>query len=301
VTALERRRGARTLVALAWWCGASLICSGCSAAGLWTDFTSVSVGRAASGRLHRPERLPASGRGYTVPPAWRVRGNRYGTRELVRLIETSAARVRAEHRGARLGVADLSRLRGGRTTWHKSHQSGRDVDLIFYSKNSRGRSLRPPDLQMVHYGPKGLPFVPESMQESGYDESGWQDRRFDDEKNWSLVAALLSDPTVRIQWIFVSRAIKQRLLDYAAGQGRAPWLIAYAEAVMHQPGGRASPHNDHFHVRIYCSRSDRTMGCVDTGPVWKHEKKTHKYPGPERYDPNLWSVITSLPLFFMRI
>ena len=63
---------------------------------------------------------------------------------------------------------------------------------------------------------------------------------------------------------------------------------------MHQPGG-APPHDDHFHVRVYCSRTDRFHGCEDGGPVWQHEKKTFKYVGPERYDPVTWRVVLAAP------
>jgi penicillin-insensitive murein endopeptidase len=56
---------------------------------------------------------------------------------------------------------------------------------------------------------------------------------------------------------------------------------------MRQPPD-APPHDNHFHVRVYCSRADRFHGCEDRGPVWRHEKKTFKYGGPERYDPVAW-------------
>lgn len=290
---MARRLGATVLAA-----AAMAMLAGCAGAARWTDFTSVSVGKTNNGRLHRPVYLPARGSGYVVPENWRDRRNQYGTTELVGLIERSAAQVKSRHRKAKLGVADLSRKRGGKTAWHGSHHSGRDVDLIFYSKNAKGRSLAPPSEQMVHYDGKGKPFIPKHMEETGYRQEDWEERRFDTAKNWALVEALLSDSSARIQWIFVSRPIKNLLLSHARKKDRPKWLIEYAEAVMHQPGGKSSPHDDHFHVRVYCSRSDRALGCVDSGPVWAHEKKTHKYLGPERYDPALWQAIVALPLFF---
>ena len=33
-----------------------------------------------------------------------------------------------------------------------------------------------------------------------------------------------------------------------------------------QPGDSAR-HDDHMHVRVYCSKSDREFGCVDMGPM----------------------------------
>jgi hypothetical protein len=47
---------------------------------------------------------------------------------------------------------------------------------------------------------------------------------------------------------------------------------------LHQPGDSA-PHDDHLHLRIYCSQNDRPLGCVDRGPV-RWWKKRYKYMAP---------------------
>lgn len=270
---------------------------GCATPGRWTDYTSVSVGQTNDGRIHRPVEMPSRGRGYKVPRAWRERGNQWGTEELVRTVERAAAKVR-EQRRVTLGVADLSPKRGGKTMWHSSHQSGRDVDLIFYSVDERGRPLPPPELEMVHYDGEGEPFVPRHMRETGYEEPTWDQRRFDDARNWALIEALLSDRSVRVQWIFVSNKLKFRLLRWAERKDRPRWVIEYARELMRQPGASA-PHDDHFHVRLYCSRADRALGCRDTGPIWQHEKKTYKYRGPERYEPVVTEALLARPLFFL--
>lgn len=254
------------------------------------------------GHIHRPVAMPRRGTGYKVPQTWRERGNQWGTDELVAVIERAAATVYFEHKGRRrlaLGVADLSPKRGGNSIWHASHQSGRDVDLIFYSVDARGRILPPPEVEMVHYDGQGEPFVPRHMLASGYEEPTWAKRRFDDARNWALVEALLSDRGTRVQWIFVSNKLQMRLLAWAERHERPRWVIEYARTVMEQPSA-AAPHDDHFHVRLYCSRADRKLGCVDTGPIWQHEKKTYKYAGPERYEPTLTTaLLLSRPLFFL--
>jgi penicillin-insensitive murein DD-endopeptidase len=277
------------------------LASGCATPGYWTDYTSVSVGRTNGGRIHLPVEMPTRGPGFKVPKTWRERGNQWGTDELVEVIERAAAAVHAGEGGrsrGTLGVADLSPKRGGKTMWHASHQSGRDVDLIFYSVDARGRPLSPPEVEMVHYDGKGEPFIPKHMQASGYKEPTWAERRFDDARNWALVEALLSDRSVRVQWIFVSNKLEARLIAWAERNNRPRWVIEYARQVMKQPSSRA-PHDDHFHVRLYCSRADRMLGCVDTGPIWQHEKKTYKYAGPERYEPTLTKALLSRPLFFL--
>lgn len=270
----------------------------CATPGHWTDYTTVSIGTTSGGRIHRPIQMPRKGEGYKVPTTWRDRGNQWGTSELVETVERAAAKVKETRKTAVLGVADLSPRRGGKTMWHSSHQSGRDVDLIFYSVDSRGKALPPPEVEMVHYDGFGKPFVPSHMQETGYEEPTWSERKFDDASNWMLVEALLSDRSVRVQWIFVSNNLELRLLNWAEKHDRPRWVIEYAREIMKQPSARA-PHDDHFHVRLYCSRADRWLGCVDTGPVWAHEKKTYKYDGPERYEPSVTKVLLGRPLFFL--
>lgn len=272
--------------------------TGCATPGYWTDYTTVSVGTTSGGRIHRPIEMPRRGTGYKVPTTWRDRGNQWGTTELVETVERAAAAVRTTRKTATLGVADLSPQRGGKTMWHASHQSGRDVDLIFYHVDERGRALPPPEVEMVHFDGDGKPFVPRHMLATGYEEPTWAGRRFDDASNWALVEALLSDRAARVQWIFVSNKLEGRLLSWAERHDRPRWVIEYAREVMKQPSARA-PHDDHFHVRLYCSRADRLLGCVDTGPIWQHEKKTYKYVGPERYEPTVTKALLSRPLFFL--
>lgn len=259
--------------------------TGCAAPGLWTDFTSISHGVVTEGRLRHPSKLPASGRGYMVPQEWRGRRRSYGTDELIAAIERAAAVVQGGDSRVVLGVADISSRRGGDITGHGSHESGRDVDLLFYTVDKRGRPLRPPSLEMLHFRADGRVFVPMSLEE-GYREPNYARRRFDDARNWGLVEALLTDPTIRIQWIFVSDPLRTRLLDWAVAHARPSWVVDYASVVMRQPR-TSKAHDDHFHVRLYCSRRDRIYGCVDSEPLWQHEKKTAKYLGPEAYDGRL--------------
>lgn len=277
------------------WAGAGA----CALPGVRGDFSSVSYGKSNDGRMLRPRRMPNFGPGFRTPRAWRERGNRYGIDELVEAVARAAEQVKGAHRGSSLGVADLSPKQGGATMWHRSHHSGRDVDLIFYSTNTKRRAQRPPELEMVRYDRRGRPFKddkdPEPATAEG--ELAWTERRFDTKRNWELVAALLSDPAIRVQWIFVSDAIKARLLAHAEKIEAPLWLRAFADEVMYQPGPRA-PHDDHFHVRIYCPREDRPRGCVDTGVVWHHEKKTFKYGGPEVYAPR-WDRMPTPPVFLV--
>jgi penicillin-insensitive murein DD-endopeptidase len=269
-----------------------VLASACAGPNLWTDGTSVSTGTTSRGRLRRPAKLPLEGAGFAVPARWSERGFQYGVAELVEAIQRAARRVSGRAKKVVLGVADLSPQRGGKSMWHGSHQSGRDVDLIFYSVDPEGRPMAPPEHDMIRYDPDGKPYV---RRNATYSELGWEQRRFDTARNWQLVESLLTDAEIRVQWIFVSEGLESRLLEHAARKQRPAWLIEYARTVLYNPAD-APPHDDHFHVRIYCSRADRFHGCVDRGPVWQHEKKRYKYGGPERYDPYQWRMLTKLPL-----
>ena len=182
------------------------------------------------------------------------RAMRYGTTELVGLVERAASKVAAAHPGAILYVGDLGAENGGAGPGHASHESGRDVDLAFFVADPSGRRL------------EGHPVT--RFDRFGVGTAG--DRgdalRFDAGRNWALVEALLGDGEAEVQWIFASDGVKALLLRWAIDHDRDSEIIERAVTVIHQPGDGA-PHDDHLHVRIYCPPS-AGAGCVDVGPVW---------------------------------
>jgi penicillin-insensitive murein endopeptidase len=209
------------------------------------DGTSLSVGRHNRGRLMRAHALTQSDTLRFKSPQ---SDTHWGTDELVALLERASRRVAERTPGARLTVGDLSQHRGGRFRPHRSHQSGRDVDVGFYVTNAEGT---PVDLDR---------FVTwrRSMTAAGRD-----DLRYDLVRNWQLVEALVTDE-VLVQWIFVSRDLRTQLLAEGARQGASADTLARAELVLSQPS-RGGRHADHFHVRIYCPPGD-TPRCVDDPP-----------------------------------
>jgi penicillin-insensitive murein endopeptidase len=246
-----------------------VVCASCSTLGSVSDGTSLSYGSTSGGWLVDAARLPVRGDGYLIPPNWATRGLNYGTEELVSLIVRAARRVdRETGDGVRLYVADLSPRTGGASAWHRSHQTGRDADLIFFAKNDAGRPAPVPN-QMLTYGADG--------GTAATDGTGKPIPRlwFDTERNWLLVRALVEDPVVDVQYLFISAALKQLLLDHARQLGEPADLVQRAEAVLQQPGD-SLPHDDHLHLRIYCPASDRGMGCRERGPLRWH-KKLYKY------------------------
>lgn len=212
---------------------------------------SRSVDYAWEGGLHRGMRLRQSEYVHHVGE-YTPRGNFYGTWELVQLLERAARRVAFRIPGARLSVGELSAPGGGRIPGHRSHQSGRDVDVAFYTTTADG--------QPYH----GYAFA--EFDGSGVGRPPNQMLRFDDARNWELVQKLVTDGEARVQYIFVGRGLRARLLAYARATGASRGAIERAAAVMTQPA-TGHPHRNHFHVRIYCPPADRPR-CRDQGPYW---------------------------------
>jgi penicillin-insensitive murein endopeptidase len=236
--------------------------AGCAELGMISDGGSVSRGRTNGGRIVEPSAMPDEGDGFRTPMIWRARGYRFGTDELVDLLVGAGRRVAAALPGGKLAVADLSPLRGGRSRQHQSHQSGRDVDLLFYVTD-----------------PVGVPLDVEVMRKFGPGGVSTDDRwvkgaplRFDVPRNWELVKALLTAPEAEVQYIFVYEPLALLLLDHARASGEPDSLVELARSALVQPGD-AAPHDDHFHVRIFCSESDADLGCVDRGTRTATRKK----------------------------
>jgi len=185
--------------------------------------------------------LPLEGDGYLIPPTWAERGLRYGTAELIGLIERAAREVADEEPGAILYVADLSLRTGGWTTWHKSHRNGCDADLLFFATDDVG-DPRPLPTRMVPFDDDGIAWT--------VDDDGDRIRlHFDTARNWALVRALITDEDTRVARIFIADPLRARLLRYAVSTDEAPEVIARAAEVLVQPGD-SEAHDDHMHIRI---------------------------------------------------
>jgi penicillin-insensitive murein endopeptidase len=209
-----------------------------------------SLGTASSGMLAGGEELEERGEHHRF---YRAGARRHATAELAGLVRRSAARVAAAHPGSILLVGDISAEHGGFIGGHASHRSGRDVDFAFFLATPAGEP-RP-----------GFPLPRLDRLGAGVRDD--EPCRFDDARNWELVEALITDPRAEVQWIFVSRGLKARLLSHALRRERDPELIERAASVLHQPGDSAW-HDDHFHVRVYCPAAPGGEACLDTGPVW---------------------------------
>jgi penicillin-insensitive murein endopeptidase len=230
----------------------AVMLAGCAELGVVSDGTSISVGKPSSGYLIQGARLPDHGEGFVTRDVWRARDNRYGTDELIDLVVGVSRRMHQQVPGVKVVVADLSGKGGGeRYAFHRSHQSGRDADLLYYMRDAGGQPFEP-DAMHVFDG-KG----------NAKDGTGIT---IDVPRTWLLVKELVVAPEAPVQFIFMYEPIAVLLLDHAKQIGEPEALIARARKTLRQPGDSAR-HDDHLHVRVYCSRADRTYGCVDIGPM----------------------------------
>ena len=242
---------AHLLAALAVVGGSVTTAAGCVQLGVVGDATSLSIGKPSLGHLVDGIRIPDRGEGFFAPETWRTRGNRYGTDELVDLLVGVARRL-APAAATRLAVADLARLGGGEAhEWHRSHQSGRDVDLIYFQRDGAGKPVEPSVMHV--FDRAGL----------ARDGSG---ATVDIPRTWKLVRELVMAPEAPVQWIFMYEPFAARVIEYARSIGEPDLLVAVARRTLKQPGDSAK-HDDHMHIRVYCADSDRSAGCVDTGPL----------------------------------
>lgn len=199
---------------------------------------SASVGWANGGSLVNGRELRESD-GVRFLPG---RTLHHGTEELVGLLERVGRQMRRRVR-APITVGDLSAECGGRVIRHRSHQSGRDADIAFFMRERDAR------------GNLGDPVLPDDyVSFTALGVSLDERRAFDTARNWALVEALLTDPQVVVERIFVARAQRAALLRYARGRAR-PEVFVRAQWAMLQPA-HVSVHDNHFHVRIACPRGD---------------------------------------------
>ncbi|WP_181234278.1 penicillin-insensitive murein endopeptidase [Enhygromyxa salina] len=202
--------------------GASLVRSG------------QSHGKVDDGRLEDPTQLPHSAAYYRrrLP---RTYASEHLVAHTVRVVEA----VRNQRPGVhRLAIGDLSAETGGPLTGHRTHQSGRDIDLGFYFVDA----------------PASYPaeFVPATRE------------NLDVAATWDLLEGFvrLADQPGGVALVYLDYDI-QRLLYPAAR--RDGWTVEQLAEVFEYPDGRGADgrvvrhlwnHHDHLHVRFACPPGD---------------------------------------------
>lgn len=195
-----------------------------------------------------------------ILPRQRARGLRYGSGPMLELIQAGARAVCRDGSPTAFFIGNIGRFGGGDIPWSVSHNSGRDADLVFLVSDPQGQPIDPPS--MLEFDDSGR-----SHLYGGY-------YRFDVARNWAVVEALLRHPAAEVQYLFISNGLRALLLNYARSINVHPSVYERAAVVLRQPGAEI-PHNDHLHLRIYCSAEDLMAGCLERGAVhsWRPDQE----------------------------
>ena len=232
-----------------------------------------SIGKPHRGVLTEGTELPKKGTGFV---RYRPHGKAYwGNPRLVEGLKKATRRLQERMPGPPLVVGDLSGRHGGRIPRHRSHRTGRDVDLLWFITTPSGVPLRNPGF--IHMQSDGL-----ARTKSG------NYVLLDVARQWLLLKALLTLPDIHVQFLFMSRAIEARLVNYALARGEDPELVWHAQTVMLQPGD-STAHSDHIHLRIACTPDEAVAGCQGGGPYWSW---LPPLPGPLELSPDDIEAIT---------
>lgn len=202
-----------------------------------------SLGSPSKGRLEGGIQLPPSPHYHRVNPRLQ-----YGAGHPLKHLRQAIARFRQLYRyEGVLVVSDLSQQGGGPLPPHKSHQSGRDVDIWL------------PALKGTFF-PRDL----KTDRKPRNEEINWY-------AAWGLVESLLS--TGQIKYIFLDRDLHPKLYAAASSMGADPELRAeiqgrpdddpdlLARTRLTATIRHADGHTGHIHVRFECPPGDGA--CTD--------------------------------------
>jgi len=193
-----------------------------------------SVGAPWAGRLQHPTQLPP-GDSYLI----RRPGRSFGTEATIDFVERAIGDTFEAFPDQHvLAIGDISAASGGMITEHRSHQSGRDVDIgLFYKQQPAGYPA-----SFVHADADNLDCAAtfkllESFLASADDDGGVQMVFLDFD-----VQRLLYD------WALdhgVSERRLERIFQYPHGRGSSDGIVR------HEPN-----HDNHMHVRFQCPSDD---------------------------------------------
>lgn len=223
----------------------------------WSQFDSTSLRNPNDGSLVGGVPLPLRAPGLRFNPA-RDSAARYGTVEVVRALLEAAARVERELGGLPVTINDLSLEDGGPIAHHRSHQSGRDVDTLFYQLGPDGEPI---ESVGAFFDPRGQGIDFRDLANPDDDVA----LTFDVARTWLFLQALIESQHAELQSILVAEHLRALLLDHARRVEVPSETIQRFEALTCQP---TYPHDDHFHFRFFCAADDIAKGCRDSEPVY---------------------------------
>ncbi len=234
----------------------------------WSAFDSSSARNPNDGSLRGGVPLPLTAPGLSFNPA-RDPKARYGTLELVRGLVDAAGLVDRELGGLPVTINDLSYEQGGPIPHHRSHQSGRDVDVLFYQLGPDGEPI---ESVGAFFDPSGAGVDFRDLADPSDDLA----LQLDIPRTWLFVQALIEDDEAQLQQVFVAEHLRTLFLDYARAQNVSAATITRFAEMSCQPG---YPHDDHFHFRFFCAPDDIRDGCRDSPPMYRWRRQALREAG----------------------
>jgi penicillin-insensitive murein endopeptidase len=228
----------------------------------WSAFDSASVRNPNDGSLVGGVPLPFEARGLRFNPS-RNPAARYGTVEVVRTLVEAGRRVDLALGGLPVTINDLSLEAGGPIPHHRSHQSGRDVDVLFYQLGPDGEPI---ESVGAFFDPSGNAVDFRELADPGDDVA----LTLDLPRNWAFLRALIESKHAELQNIYLAEHLRNLLLAHARGIDAPAATIERFEALTCQP---SYPHDDHFHFRFFCTPEDIAGGCRDSMPIYPWQRQ----------------------------
>ncbi len=182
-------------------------------------------------------------------PVQYERGIAYGTTEFISLIESTAQVMQKKYPGTVMYLGNFCLPEGGDIPYSVSHNSGRDGDIAYYLTDEQGRFAHPQNLHKINRR-----FV---SREAGPKYT------FDIEKNATLIETLLMQDKVPLQFIFVAKHLRSALRKELSTRANSEAILLRFDETVQE----LASHDDHFHIRIYCSNEDICAGCLDKSIV----------------------------------
>lgn len=193
--------------------------------------SSQSVGRPDRGRLLNPMQLPVNTELYAI----RNPSHAWASSHTIVSLQQAVAEFRKRTRFPReLVIGDISLKSGGRFRPHRSHRSGRDVDL---------------QLPLAWGVREGT--VPLQIDQVDWDAT------------WQLVRALVDGGQVRFIFLSTSRQkfLRRAALRAGASEAELDALIQYPRRARTAVVRHSRGHDKHMHIRFACGPSEPR--CVD--------------------------------------
>lgn len=216
------------------------------------ESVSRSIGTVSTGYLINSISIPSPHPHMATLPVQYSRGLRYTSDRMLDLVASAARHVDSEFPGTVVWLGNFGAQGGGDIPYSVSHNSGRDADISFFVHDENAEPFSHHDL--IDFEEDGTWVHPDTDHVYFFDVA----------RNWAFVQGLLEHDDHRLQYIFISNGLRSLLLDHARETRVEPRIRALAAKLLVQPGG-ALPHNDHFHLRIYCDEDDVRSGCINTG------------------------------------